>query len=507
MSFNLLIIAIIVILIQIPVFPEGNVPLPILTFNGTLLLVLRLSLNPLQPGPNMGIAARYITRPKRASALRHAVEETLTGTLGVKSKLFGVRRRLIRLERNVLYIHANGDDCGEPLASTRVCEALGIVVNRAKACIQVKISSKTGITLVFKHDVSLMQLWANALRRAHTMTLENYYKVCGRVAKGHYATVFKAVDRVTGERVAVKEVPKMQEYNRMGQYVRREGEIVRIVEHDHVVRTIDVFETSKMLYIVMEFVEGGTMLDFLAGGKNRINEKNALRFVNQLLRAIAYIHSQNIIHRDVKPENVLVTEEGTIKLADFGLARVMDGVCSDEYCLSSILGTPAYCSPEVVTKSQYGKPVDIFGCGVLLYIALSGALPFRGSTPEQVFHNIATNRAEFPKSRWALISPDARDLVEKLISFRAADRPTALEALAHPWLNQGDSHSTGERPISPRPFLRNASARVPQAACKPPAAKEERVTSTPSFPRAHSGRLPQASPGRRRGAFPFLSDC
>lgn len=343
--------------------------------------------------------------------LRYAHQETITGTLGVKWKLFGVRRRLVRLEWGMLYIHYDGDDCGEPLAKIRVCEAHDVAVSTPRAMIHIRSSAKVCVTLVFRHDVSLLQLWAAALRRAHASKIETYYKICRKIGSGHYSEVFEGVDLRTGERVAIKQVSKVHQDMKAGLYARREAEIARTIKHENVVETIDIFETSTTLYLVMRLIEGGTVLEFLAGGKNRVNEKNALRIAKQLLRAIGYLHRENIIHRDIKPANILLTSEGRLKLADFGLARILDGTSCDEYCLSSILGTPAYCSPEVVRKSQYGKPVDLYGCGVLLYIALSGAFPFRGNTPKQVLRSIASGKVEFPQARWTLVSREARDLV------------------------------------------------------------------------------------------------
>lgn len=453
----------------------------------------------------MVVSAPYIRSSKHSStgktsppALRYTREDTLTGVLGVKSKLFGVRRRLVRLERGLLSIYSNGDDCGEPLAATRLCEALDVTVNESRASVSIRTTSKLGVTLVFKHDVSLLHLWAAALRRAQAAKVDTYYKMCAEIGRGHYAKVYEAVDRRSGEKVAIKVMPKKNNDPRIAQYAKREAELVRTVNHPNVVTTLDVFETSTHLYVVMEYVSNGTILDFLAGGKNRVNEKNSLRIAKQLIEAIAYLHASDIIHRDIKAENILVTEEGTIKLADFGLARRIDGVASDEYCLSSILGTPAYCSPEVVTRAQYGKPVDLFGCGVLLYVALSGSLPFRGDTPEEVFASIARGRVSFPKARWSLVSDDAKHFVRSLLSHKASDRPTADEALNHPWLRSNGDRLNEGRPISPKPFVRNTSARAPAAAPQKPQSRMPRVTSTSSFRRAQSGSLRQLSLDKRR---------
>lgn len=420
--------------------------------------------------------------------MRYAQDETLTGVLGVKTKFFGVRPRLVQLERGLLYVYRNGDGFSGTIATSWICEVDEVSVSHSKSQISIRTSGRFSVTLVFRNDISLLKTWAAALLRARRANITSYYKICAKIGSGQYASVYEAFDRLTGEKVAVKVIRKQQKDVQMRLYAKREAEIARTVNHRNVVKTLDVFETSRHLFIVMEYISNGNLLQFLAAGKNRINETNARRLARQLLGALSYLHANDIIHRDIKPQNILVTKHGTIKVADFGLARRLDGFISEEYCLSSILGTPAYCSPEVVARSMYGKPVDMFGCGVLLYIALSGALPFRGRTPAEVFGNISIGNVEFPEDRWSLVSSDARDFVEHLLSHKPHKRPTAKEALTHPWL-QSSSGWTEDRSISQRSFSRNASlsqGRVPS------------IVSNTSFKRAQSGSLRQLALEKQR---------
>lgn len=376
--------------------------------------------------------------PKRAVHMRYSDCATMAGMACVRSRLGAMRKRLLRLENGVLSVYSAGDDSSAALHVLRMSLASSVEPDARKSSVTIRLPRNKGsLTLSFKNEPTSFDEWAFALKRAATLTLEHHYKMYGVIGRGHYAIVHEAMDRKTGEKVAVKLIDKIAAANdpKTRAYIRRETVIVRLVSHPNVVRTLDVFEDDSRLAIVMELVEQGNLLKYLASGKNRINERNALRLAQQLISAVSYLHKLNIIHRDIKPENILIDAEGDLKLADFGLARVLDGVCSDEYCLSSVLGTPAYCSPEVVSKTQYGKPVDMYGCGVLLYICLSGALPFKGATPDLVFEAILRGGVQFPAVRWAMISGDAKDFVRSLLQVNGKDRPTAQEAFAHPWLS------------------------------------------------------------------------
>ncbi|CAN8062034.1 unnamed protein product [Agarophyton chilense] len=430
--------------------------------------------------------ARHRVKLHDVPRMRYTHQDTLVGVVGVKSKLFGVRRRLVRLEHGLLTIRAEEDDYSEPIATVRMCEAHSVDVDPQKSTVSVRATSRAGITLVFKHDIALMQLWSATLKRALTLSLNKFYKLGNQIGEGHYAKVFEGIDRRTGDKVAVKIMPKKQQERKATQFAAREAEIVRSICHKHVVPTFDIFETATHLYVVMEFVEKGTLLSFLAGGKNRVNERNARRIARQLFLGLAYLHDAGIVHRDLKPDNILLSAEGVVKIADFGLARRIDSLANGDHCLSSTLGTPAYCSPEMVSRSQYGKPVDIFGCGVLLYVAISGSLPFRGDTPQAIFEKIATGKLSFPQKRWHMVSKEARQLVASCLSVRPGDRPTARQALNHPWLKCSDDRHV-ERPVSPVPFIRNGSARTPTPIATSP--RMQNVESTRSFRRAQSGSV------------------
>lgn len=313
----------------------------------------------------------------------------------------------------------------------------------------------------------------------------------GLIGKGHYAKVFRAIHRETGQVVAVKAISKLSskdasksksnpdewsdltvsplssddlDHNaseaknrrnngkrrrnhshRHGEHanlnvrnkaspvhIQREAEIMRLVSHRNVVRCLDVFETSYTLYIVMELAPNGTLAEVFDA--SNLDEDAARAVIKQILCAIAYLHDSGVIHRDIKPENILLAADGTLKLADFGLSRTMEGFYPGEYCLSSVLGTPSYVAPEIASKRHYGFPVDCWSVGIILHLALTGRFPFKAKSPEAVFHALKTShKIPFPRARWACISPAARDLVRGLLAFNPDVRLTAQEALMHPW--------------------------------------------------------------------------
>lgn len=440
--------------------------------------------------------------------MRYSRDDILSSVILVKSKLFGFRRRYVRLEHGILSIFPETEDYDDPSRTIRVNEARSIDIDPVARLIHIRAVRRSTIwaTLSFKkQSKDLFDTWAHVLKNAYTNVLEKHYQLRTEIDQGHTAAVFKAIDKKTRELVAVKAIIKDRTNPLLMKNIRREVEIVRHVSHPNIVKTYDVFETSKVLYIVMEYIPGGTLLSFLAGGKNRINERNGLRIARQLLEVVAYLHDENILHRDIKPENVLITSKGTLKLIDFGLSRFMRGAYGNDYNLSSIVGTPAYCPPEIVCKKQYGKPIDLYGCGALLYLALSGARPIAGETRSEVFNNIRKGVIQFPERRWSHVSEDARDLVRELLSFDANMRPTAREALLHPWIRMGMAMSRVRSALSASPFVRNESANglkfrgsTNSGTASPRFSRTESGSTSPKFRRTESGSLAELSVERHK---------
>ena len=166
--------------------------------------------------------------------------------------------------------------------------------------------------------------------------------------------------------------------------------------------------------------------------KQDFSEQDIVYIIRQLLSAVAYCHSKNIVHRDLKLENLLLSSEGkgaTLKIIDFGMSEIFD----PRVKMSTRLGTPLYIAPEVLSKS-YTEKCDIWSCGVILFILLSGSLPFKGTNQKELYHKIHRGIYSMSGGRWDGISKHAKNLVQSMMEINPLDRCSALEALDHPWI-------------------------------------------------------------------------
>ena len=382
------------------------------------------------------------------SNLRHSTPVKHYGWLQVRTRYRLYRRRFIRLESTLLSVHSDAND------DTPACKKLSLAnmelrTDHVTYKIELVYDFRTVLSMLARSEEEWSK-WVAMIKKAKRLRLEEWYRVKKQIGVGHYGAVYEAYHIPSGERVAVKVVHKSKAAKEV--YVRREEEIVTMVNgHDNIVRTIDVFDEPHKLSIVMGYADGGNVFEWIQ--RRTITEGKAQELAQGLISAVAWLHNMSIIHRDIKPENLLVKND-VIKLCDFGLSRVLSDFGDvGEYSLSSICGTPVYVAPEVARKEHYGFPIDMWSCGILLYVLISGQLPYSGNTVEEVLESIAaTGPLKFPETRWSHVSGLGKDFIRRLLAANPAHRMTANDALNHPWLHSG---LVRERVQSSLPLAKN----------------------------------------------------
>lgn len=251
------------------------------------------------------------------------------------------------------------------------------------------------------------------------------YQIGGLLGTGSFGEVRKTVHRTSGATHAVKIYRK--DLLKSGSKLFQELEFLRILDHPHIIRVYETFEDSRRYYIIMELCRGGELFDELTK-QQHFTETQAALIMGQLLSSVAYLHGKGIIHRDLKPENILLEERVDslhIKLIDFGAATFY----KEHSTVSGAQGTAYYVAPEVLSGS-YTEKCDLWSCGVILYILLSGSPPFDGQTDQKVLAQVSKGSYAFTGPQWESVSSQAKDLIEQLLCPEPI-RLSALRALEH----------------------------------------------------------------------------
>jgi len=245
-----------------------------------------------------------------------------------------------------------------------------------------------------------------------------------RVGQGAYASVRMGWRKEGGERVAVKVYDKhnlTRESRRRN--VQREVHVLGKISHPHIVGFHEWFATDRHVYIVLEFVSGGSLQALLRRQPGqRFDEPQGKRLHFQVLCALQYLHARSIMHRDLKLENLLLDASGVVKVIDFGFAVVLPPAQK----LKIFCGTPSYIAPEIISGQPYSLPADIWAIGVLLYVMLSGRFPFKASSQRELYRRIVRSSLQVPPE----LSPQAQHIVQQCLKKDDEQRPSAI-ALAH----------------------------------------------------------------------------
>ncbi|KAM7257576.1 hypothetical protein ACFE04_013317 [Oxalis oulophora] len=281
----------------------------------------------------------------------------------------------------------------------------------------------------------------NATRMGRKNKIEDDYIKGKTIGQGKFGSVWLCKSRTTEAEFACKTLRKGEET------VHKEVEIMQHLSgHLGVVTLHSVYEESDSFHLVMELCSGGRLIDQMVEVV-RYTEQRAANIFKDVMQVIKYCHDMGVVHRDVKPENILYTTSGKLKLADFGLAmRISNDVMKVATCtyeihhfsisgqtLSGLAGSPAYVAPEVIA-GNYTEKVDIWSAGVLLHALLVGSLPFQGDSLDAVFKAIKNVKLDFHTGIWESVSKPARDLLSRMLTRDVSARITAEEVLRHPWI-------------------------------------------------------------------------
>ncbi|XP_050573673.1 calcium/calmodulin-dependent protein kinase type II alpha chain isoform X28 [Bombus affinis] len=261
------------------------------------------------------------------------------------------------------------------------------------------------------------------------------YDLKEELGKGAFSVVRRCVQKSTGYEFAAKIINTKKLTARDFQKLEREARICRKLQHPNIVRLHDSIQEENHHYLVFDLVTGGELFEDIVA-REFYSEADASHCIQQILESVHHCHHNGVVHRDLKPENLLLASKAkgaAVKLADFGLAIEVQGEAQAWF---GFAGTPGYLSPEVLKKEPYGKPVDIWACGVILYILLVGYPPFWDEDQHRLYAQIKAGSYDYPSPEWDTVTPEAKNLINQMLTVNPSKRITASEALKHPWICQ-----------------------------------------------------------------------
>lgn len=257
------------------------------------------------------------------------------------------------------------------------------------------------------------------------------YIVTATLGQGTFGKVKLAQHQETGQQYAIKILDKSDiKANELTVNVRREIAIMKALNHRNIVNLREVLSSKTKLYIVMDLVRGGELFEQIERN-GELDEKLARKYFQQLIDGIDYCHRRGVCHRDLKPENLLVDENGTLKITDFGVSSMKGGVNGGDL-LYTACGTPYYCAPEIINGAEEGYSgvkIDAWSCGIILFLLLTGTLPFQNEDMTQLYEQINRCQVDYP----AWMPSLAKDLISHLLTKDPEKRYSLDQVKEHPW--------------------------------------------------------------------------
>ncbi|CAB1341713.1 unnamed protein product [Coregonus sp. 'balchen'] len=273
--------------------------------------------------------------------------------------------------------------------------------------------------------------------RIRTDPFTSNYELLGReLGRGKFAVVKKCIEKATGKEHAAKFLRKRRKGEDCRMDIINEIAVLESAKaNPYVVALHEVYETNSEIILILECAAGGEIFNqCVADNDEAFTEKDVIRLARQILTGVACLHRNNVVHLDLKPQNILLTSAiplGDIRIVDFGLSRRMDSVTE----LREILGTPEYVAPEILNYEPISTATDMWSIGVLTYVMLTGESPFLGDNKQETFLNISQVNVDYSQDAFEGVSSLAIDFIKTLLLKNPRKRTTAEECLNHPWLN------------------------------------------------------------------------
>ena len=302
---------------------------------------------------------------------------------------------------------------------------------------EIFFNNKSKTRKYYTPDLEISKNFVTKIKEAiGYMKFSDFYEIKEVIGKGKFGVVNLGIHKKTQQQVAVKIINKDSiKTVEDKELVRIEIGILKLCHHPNVVRLLDHLENEDYIFIVMEYIEGGTLGQYFKKKNFNFSERQASSIMSQIASGVKYLHTYVIVHRDLKPDNIMITQQndfGVIKIMDFGLSKI---VSTQEKMIDGY-GTLSYVAPEVLLRTPYNKEVDIWSMGVILYYMLCGHLPFKGNKEVIIAEKIVNDDLEFDDDEWEVRSKKVRDLIERCLKKEPEERITIDEFLNHPWFKK-----------------------------------------------------------------------